>query len=36
MAVKIIRNVAKYRDAAKIEIDILKKISEGESLEVLI
>lgn len=33
VAVKIIRNVAKYRDAAKIEIDILKKISEGESLE---
>ena len=29
VAVKIIRNVQKYRDAAKIEIDILRKIRDA-------
>ena len=34
MAVKIIRNVEKYRDAAKIEIEILEKIRKAGGCEV--
>ena len=34
MAVKVIRNVEKYRDAAQIEIDILEKIRKAGGCEV--